>query len=392
MIGKKVLIVSASIGSGHNQAAKAITTELKLRYPEIKVEFADFMTGEHSYLNRLIKEAYFKMINISPNMYDLLYRWSNAPERGGKVQSLLVKIMRSKMQALINKHQPDFIIATHPFPCAAAANLKATGKTSSRLAAAITDFAAHRLWVYPQVDCYFVAAAKVSDELVQQGIKKERVHVTGIPIGSEFALPVEKFVAIERLKLNKHNPVLLIMGGGLGLGGVKQALMSAYKVKRPIQIVIVTGRNAKLRHSLKKAAAHSRHKVHVLGYTTRIRELMAAASLIITKPGALTLSEAMAAAVPIVLYESIPGQEKENAAFMAAEGAALLVEDTRHLDNKITEVLGDSNLIEKLRMNAGRISRPKAASEAADLVSRILYSEDSHSVCNLNAWREKACS
>lgn len=391
MTGKKVLILSASIGSGHNQAAKAIAAELSLSYPEVKVEVTDFMSEEQSYLNRVIKEAYFKMLHISPNMYDLLYRWSNVPQRGSKVQSLLVKIMKKKMILLVNKHKPDFIIATHPFPCAAAASLKATGGMSSHLAASITDFAAHRLWVYPQIDCYFVASEKVGNELIGQGIKRERVHVTGIPIGSEFTEPVNSLKVLERLKFNKNCPVMLIMGGGLGLGGVKQALESAEDVSSPLQIIIVTGRNAKLRHSLKNAAEQSRHKIHVLGYTTRIRELMAVASLLITKPGALTLSEAMASEVPIILYESIPGQEQENAAYMTAEGAAMWVKDTRHLGEIISGLLRDSSLREKLRLNASRISRPAAAAEAVSIVKNIFYAADNQ-IYMPNSWREKTCS
>lgn len=364
-----VLIISASIGSGHNRAANAVADELKQRYPAAQINVVDFMAGNNSYINRLVKESYLKLLDISPNFYDLLYRWTQGAQRGSKAKSLMGRVMKRSMAKLVNRYQPDLIITTHPFPCGAAAHLKAEDKITVPLIAVITDFSVHRMWIYKEVDCYFVAAPEFKDELALQGIEQERIYVTGIPISPEFSAKVDGDLMLDKLGLDKNKPVILIMGGGLGLGGVKQALVNLEEVALPLQIVVVTGRNSVLRHELKAAADSSCHVTQVLGFTKRISELMAIADILITKPGALTISEALAMKLPMLLYESIPGQEKDNAAWLEANGAATLIREEEKLAREVTGMLNNKEYREIIEGKAGALARPRAAADVAEVIS-----------------------
>lgn len=388
MTSKKVLILSASIGSGHTQAAKAISAGLA-KHSGVDTEAVDFIAGEHSYFSRMLKETYLKMLHISPNMYDVLYQWSKAPIPGGKVKNLLVKIMRKKMLELFAAKRPDLIVCTHPFPCAAAAALKTERIIGVPLTAAITDFAAHHLWVYPQVDAYFAATDNVANELVRQDVKRDRIFVTGIPIAEEFSSIIDQNTVSEQFRLHPDYPTVLIMGGGLGLGGVSQALISLSTISLPLQIIVVTGRNAALRHKIRQTAARVRHKVCVLGYTSQVSSLMARSSLIITKPGALTVSEAIALAKPLVLFESIPGQEKENAAYITAQGAAVWVKQNGLLAEAVEGLLKNRAEYEFLKKNAGQIARPYAAFDIASIIHETLYPDQYYFQSAAGNGREK---
>ena len=171
---KKVLIVSVSIGSGHEKAANAVNVAIKRQYPWVETNVVDFMAVDNSYLNKLVKETYLKMLDFTPDMYELLFRWMQVPRQGSKVGNILVRAMNRSMLSLIEQYQPDFIICTHPFPCGAAAYLKRKGKLEVPVMGIITDYSVHRLWLYEEVDIYCVAVAEMLETLQQEGINREK--------------------------------------------------------------------------------------------------------------------------------------------------------------------------------------------------------------------------
>lgn len=353
-----VLIVSASIGSGHTQAANAVKAELERQHPDIRVAVVDFLEGDNFSLNTFIKETYLKMIDVFPDMYDLLYRWSQASHNGTTVRNLMSWILKKRILRLIDRYRPDLIVFTHPFPCGAACHLKRKEMLTIPLAGVITDYAVHRLWLYNEVDSYFVAVPDLKENLIQQGIAAEKIHITGIPISSSFG---EVGAAPRTVKAKDGPATILIMGGGQGLGAVVVVLTELDKIEGQYRFVVVAGRNAGLRKDLQLLSRSLRHPVQVIGYTRRIPELMADADLLVTKPGALTCSEALAAGLPMVLVNAIPGQEEENARHLAQNGAAIWAEEKSQLNRTVQQLLANPLLLQTMREQAQRMGRPDAA-------------------------------
>ncbi|WP_312339722.1 MGDG synthase family glycosyltransferase [Anaerospora hongkongensis] len=355
-----VLIVSASIGSGHTQAANAVKAELERQHPDIRVAVVDFLEGDNFSLNTFIKETYLKMIDVFPDMYDLLYRWSQASHNGTTVRNLMSWILKKRILRLIDRYRPDLIVFTHPFPCGAACHLKRKEMLTIPLAGVITDYAVHRLWLYNEVDAYFVAVPDLKENLIQQGIAAEKIHITGIPISSSFG---EVGAAPRTVKANDGPATILIMGGGQGLGAVVEVLTELDKIEGQYRFVVVAGRNAGLRKDLQLLSRSLKHPVQVIGYTRRIPELMADADLLVTKPGALTCSEALAAGLPMVLVNAIPGQEEENARHLAQNGAAIWAEEKSQLNRTVQQLLANPLLLQTMREQAQRMGRPDAAQQ-----------------------------
>lgn len=353
-----VLIVSASIGSGHTQAANAVKAELERQHPDIRVAVVDFLEGDNFSLNTFIKETYLKMIDVFPDMYDLLYRWSQASHNGTTVRNLMSWILKKRILRLIDRYRPDLIVFTHPFPCGAACHLKRKEMLTIPLAGVITDYAVHRLWLYNEVDSYFVAVPDLKENLIQQGIAAEKIHITGIPISSSFG---EVGAAPRTVKTDDGPATILIMGGGQGLGAVVEVLTELDKIEGQYRFVVVAGRNAGLRKDLQLLSRSLKHPVQVIGYTRRIPELMADADLLVTKPGALTCSEALAAGLPMVLVNAIPGQEEENARHLAQNGAAIWAEEKSQLNRTVQQLLANPLLLQAMREQAQRMGRPDAA-------------------------------
>lgn len=367
-----ILIVSASIGEGHNQAAKAIRDELCLKYPGYAVTIVDFMDGDNLNLNVLIKETYLKMIDVFPDMYDFLYRSSQTLKQGSKVQNILARILKRSMLRLVKQYNPDMILFTHPFPCGAAAYLRRAGQLHIPLVGVITDFAVHRLWVYNEVDLYFVAENKLKDVLIQENIDEQRILISGIPVTRSFRQTISHGHARRDLGIVGEVPTILLMGGGLGLGALKETVRSLERIPKPLEIIVTTGSNKVLYKYIKQLAENSKHKIHLFSFTDNIAVLMAAADFLITKSGALTCSEALTKELPMLFYRPLPGQEEANAAFLTSQGVGMWAKNVTELHHILTTLLEYPEVAQLMKVQCKKNKHPGAATTISVYVNQLL--------------------
>ena len=372
MSGKNILVVTASMGSGHNKAANAVAEAIKRKYPVNKINVIDFMSTETPYFNRLVTDIYLKMLDHTPSVYEFFYKFTSDSTKGSTIQSVFAHAMKKDMRELIKKYEADMVICTHPFPCAAASYLKQTGEINIPLITVMTDFCVHQFWLYKNIDIYFTANDLLKKEMVNQGLLEERIFVTGIPVGYNFRVDYNRDDLLAKFKLEKDKPVALIMGGGLGLGGVKNALCQLERLKKDIQILVITGANVALWSEMNEYAQHSKHKIFVWGYSHNIQEFMSVATFLISKPGALTISEALTRELPMILHDPIPGPEVDNAKFVSDNGAAIWVKHQDTLDAVVREVLSDATILPKLRNNAKVLKKPYASDNIADVIANML--------------------
>ena len=372
MSGKNILVVTASMGSGHNKAANAVAEAIKRKYPVNKINVIDFMSTETAYFNSLVKDIYLKMLDHTPSVYEFFYKFTSDSTKGSTIQSVFAHAMKKDMRELIKKYEADMVICTHPFPCAAASYLKQTGEINIPLITVMTDFCVHQFWLYKNIDIYFTANDLLKKEMVNQGLLEESIFVTGIPVGYNFRVDYNRDDLLAKFKLEKDKPVALIMGGGLGLGGVKNALCQLERLKKDIQILVITGANVALWSEMNEYAQHSKHKIFVWGYSHNIQEFMSVATFLISKPGALTISEALTRELPMILHDPIPGPEVDNAKFVSDNGAAIWVKHQDTLDAVVREVLSDATILPKLRNNAKVLKKPYASDNIADVIANML--------------------
>jgi processive 1,2-diacylglycerol beta-glucosyltransferase len=340
---KKVLIMSASIGTGHTQAARAIEEYLKTIPEQCEVEHVDFLSNDFLSIDNLVKETYIKILDVFPMLYDLMYYSSQGYKKGMMVKTLVGWGLKRRMMRMITEKKPDVIVFTHPFPAGAAALLKRQHRIDIPLVGVITDFAIHQFWVYPQMDLYCVAASQLKDLLVQQHISPDRIIVSGIPIRNTFQQ--ERWSLDEAHQKDRN---ILLMGGGLGMGSIKQSLSLLDKLDNVDSFTVVTGYNADLYDEVSQMRGELRHPVHVYGYTNRIPSLMVHATLLVTKPGALTCTEAATVRVPTVLYSPIPGQEEANATYMQKKGCARWVKHSEDLVSTVEELIDDAEELRQM--------------------------------------------
>ncbi|HTL73589.1 MAG TPA: glycosyltransferase, partial [bacterium] len=210
------------------------------------------------------------------------------------------------------------------------------------------------------VDLYCVAAEETKARLVARGATKENIVATGIPIAAKFSSKPDAKAERKQYGLRDDLPVLLVLSGGFGMGPVAEILTELDKTSTQFQTLVVTGRNEELRRKL--ATQDRKHPTHVLGFSTNMHELMAVADLIITKPGGLTTSEALALGKPLFILNPIPGQEAANSDFLLEHGAAAKANRVEDLPYRVEQLLGSKKLGEmgKLAKSLGRANAAQA--------------------------------
>ena len=356
----KILILSASIGSGHTKAAEAVQLGIKNLELGFEVQVVDFMAKEISILNWLTKKVYLSALKFIPDLYDRIYNFMGSRQIGTLTRFLTSTSMYFPFVKLLKKFNPDVVICTHPFPEAAASLWKFLHAKSARkflLATILTDYSLHEIWIYSEVDIYFVATEEMKNELAAQSRPNQEIYATGIPIDLKFG-KLQKKSRAEKI-------TILIMGGGLGLGSNEETLQDLENISTELKIIVVTGQNEKLLSRLKNFK--SKHSTEIFGNVDNVFEFMNAADILITKPGALTMTEAFAVGLPMILHSPIPGPEAKNAEYAIKHGAAFSVEDKK-ISAVIESFLQVPELLEEMKFCAKKIAKPHAALKIAEVL------------------------
>ena len=369
----RILIATVTAGAGHLQAAAALEEAWRTLFPNDEVQKLDVLDFTSRLYRKLYSESYVKLVEHAPELWAHMFNKLDDPERlhrASRIRRALAALNTPKFIRHFLKFRPEAVLCTHFLPLEVLGRLKEKkGAAAPLMASIVTDFEAHALWMEPCVDLYCVAAEETKARLLARGIDSASVLVTGIPIAAKFSTKVDPAAVRKRMGLRDDMPILLVLGGGFGMGPVAEILQQLNKLERPVQIVVVCGRNQELRREL--AVQEHRHPAHVLGFAGNMQELMAIAELIITKPGGLTSSEALAMGKPLFVLNPIPGQEAANSDFLLEHGAAAKANRIEDLPYRLETLLGSEKL--PAMANAARaLGKPDAALEVCREIAQRL--------------------
>lgn len=361
----RVLILTASYGSGHNEAARALATALTARGAE-PIVVDHFRACAHPLFERLSRAAYAAVLRRAPALWGVAYGLGDRMASDSWMTFGVSRLGATALGVLLDQVAPDAVLTVHATPALAMAELAARGRRVPPHVTVVTDFVAHSQWMAAGIERFCVAADEVGREFVARGIPRERIEVTGVPVRPEFGVAIDGVDARRTLGFTDRAPVVLAMSGSWGgLGRLPHVARALAAAGRPVQGALVAGHDAPLQSKLTVLTAGTR--LRVVGYVRDVPRLMAAADLLITKAGGMTLAEAMVAETPLLLYGSLPGQERRNERFASRAGIALVARDQRHLSALIDRALGDPGLLESLRDRMRAYRRPDAARVIADL-------------------------
>ncbi len=369
MPAKRILVLSASVGGGHMRAAQAVELALRQLDNQALVKNIDVLELTNAAFRRLYAQAYFDLVNKAPYVlgyvYDMMDRQPSPQHKSDRLRLAIERLNLGRFLKLLRDESWDVVVNTHFLPAEIIASLRRKGQITTPQLTVTTDFETHRLWVNQPCDHYFAATDEGAAYLAYWGVPESDITVTGIPIHPVFSQEKDCQTCRQRQGLGSDRPVVLQLAGGFGLGPVESLLLGLFSVPRPLEIVVVAGRNEELKARLDHVEAPQRHRVKILGFTEQIDELMAAADVVLSKPGGLTTSEVLARGAVLAIVNPIPGQEYRNADFLLENAAAIKINNIATLSHKITKLLDDPARLAQMKINSRRLGRPNAAFEIA---------------------------
>lgn len=370
----KVLLAYASVGSGHEQAARALGEAFTKR--GWSTAYIDFLDEVPAPMRFVMRDAYLQLIKVLPLAYDLAFkRTVSADVREAERTSLILSTMGyQKLRDVAVHESPDAIISTNLFPTLALARAKRHIHRETLMVNCFTDYILQTLYFSKGVDWHVSANEEVTSEfLVAHRRVRQPIRPFGIPVRSAFTCHRTRAEARGILNVPRQAHLAVIMGGGLGLGHILEACdaITSKDFGDPLTVAALCGSNTTLRGQVQDLAVarSSRHTIIPVGWTDQAPVWMQAADVLVSKAGGVTLAEAAAVGVPLVTYQPLPGQESVNVQFLMRHEATCSAETTDQLLSAVEELMFTARG-PRIAENLRNLGKPTAADDVADCVCR----------------------
>jgi processive 1,2-diacylglycerol beta-glucosyltransferase len=371
----KLLMLYASAGAGHMQAAKA----LKAVCEEKKiadVEAIDILDYTPGYFKDFYRGSYLQIVKRIPELWGYLYDRSykfKKPAITTRLHHAVGNMHLAPLLKYVKNYKPDGIVFTHFLGWDALGSLKSLKLFDIPFFCVVTDFAVHALWINKHVYKYYVASEGEKRVLLSHNIQEKNILVTGIPVGPRFAASFSKQALRRKLDIKPLAPTILMISGRYNLQGYEQMLDSFKDVRDYCHIIVLVGKNKLLEMKMKQISKSLRNKkVTILGMVDNMHELMAASDIVISKPGGLTTSEVLASKTLMAVIDPIPGQEQRNSDYLLESGVAIRIHDMETGGKKIADLLTNKRRLGIMRRHLKYVSRPRAAYDIAEDITREL--------------------
>jgi processive 1,2-diacylglycerol beta-glucosyltransferase len=360
----RLLLLYASAGAGHMQAAKALKAVCK-QQNLAEAEAIDILDYTPGYFRSLYKGSYLEIVKRIPELWGYLYDRSykfKKPTITTRLHHAVGNMHLAPLLKYVKSFKPDGIIFTHFLGWDALGSLKSLKLFDIPFFCVVTDFAVHALWINRHVLKYYVASEGERRVLKSHNIKQQNILLTGIPVSPLFASRLSKKRLREKLKIKGLAPTILMISGRYNLQGYEQLLESFKDVEEYCHIIVLVGKNKILELRMKQIAKGLKNKkVSILGVVDNMHELMAASDIVISKPGGLTTSEVLASKTLMAIIDPIPGQEQRNSDYLLESGVAIRIHDMETGGKKIADLLLSKRRLGIMRRHLQYVSRPRAA-------------------------------
>ncbi|MCD7035598.1 galactosyldiacylglycerol synthase [Metabacillus sp. GX 13764] len=337
---KKVLFLPLfQMESGHHQTSHALMEAFSEQEPDVICEKIDFLSYVSPALEKNISHFYLKLIKKNPGCYSRFYK-KFFSRTSGLIQSFYTSFFMEKMEQLIQQKQPDLIICTHSFPSFLVSKLKKYGVCKAPVVNIYTDFFINSLWGKEGADWHFVPTPQVKEKLISSGISEEKIVISGI-------LSDDRIIRQKKKKRITGKLNILAAGGSHGLG---ENLDSLTRMEReyPIEYRILCGSNEQLYKNFASLGMPSVRPLSYISCRSSMNQLYDWADAIITKPGGVTVSEALKKRIPVFIHSVLPGQEEINLSYLKEKGLVYHLNENLPFEEQIVNVLNNQPLLFKM--------------------------------------------
>ncbi len=373
---RTVLVLGATTGNGHNRSAAALVEAFKGLDRNLIVRDADLIDLlDKSYrpaFVRALLEDYARHPSSFGNPFETVEADGEATP-STDLDEVLARGFADRFEQIAVERRPDFLVCTHWLPFKSLERLKTAGRLTAPVSAVIPDPDLCERWISPVVSSWFVANDTVKARLQKRGVDAADIVVIGVPVAPAFAAGFDREQVARELGLRPQIPVVLLRPGGIGsterILAVAKSLLEA---NAPINLLVVAGKNDRLREEVEKLEAQKGSSIKAFGFVDNIRDLMGVAYLLIFRATPLTVAEAQAARLPMVILRPSPGLEDRVADRMVARGCAVKAYSEEDLDLAVKDLVRNRRSLQEMQEAAAKGTRADAALVAVDRISRLV--------------------
>jgi 1,2-diacylglycerol 3-beta-galactosyltransferase len=362
-----ILFLFSDTGGGHRSATEAIIEALQIEYGDrLTTRMVDiFKDAAPPPLDRM-PDLYPYMVRI-PRVWGTGYRLSNGPHRASLLVEPSYPYVRHRLRRVIQRCKSDLIVSMHPL--ANASFLRALGTKRPPFITIVTDLATtHAMWYHPGVDLCLVPTEEAHRRALKNNLNPDQVQVVGLPVADRFCRTSGERAALrERLGWPQDLPVAILVGGGEGMGPLEKTALTIAEAHLPMALVVIAGRNRRLKASLE--ARKWPMPTFIYGFVHEMPDFMGAADILLTKAGPGTVTEAINAGLPMILYSRLPGQEDGNVVYVVSEGAGVWAPKPREIVSALKDWLEHPEKLTRAAENCRRVAHPQAARQIAHILA-----------------------
>ncbi len=368
----KVLVISVTCGQGHNSTGKAIIKMLEEK--GIECDFLDAFEYINKILAKIIDDGYKLSTKYAAKPNASIYRRAEKRKKNsddpGSVKAVST-ILSSKLRKYLEEYNPDVIVTTHCFAAAMVEVLKQKGVINSINIGIVTDYHVHPYWEQAiHFDYLVVANEFLTYQALKKGFRKEQLLPIGIPVDPKFAnCGYDKKETRKKLGLDPEKQTILLMSGSMGYGNIRKTVSKLDSLETEFQALVVCGNNEAAKEQIDRMK--TKKKFFTYGFVNNVDELMAASDCIITKPGGLSTSEALAMRLPMILTNPIPGQEERNQEFFLNCGVACAVTRTCGIDEVLYQLSANPIRTDQMRNNIEFLRKPDSTKKLCDFIESL---------------------
>jgi processive 1,2-diacylglycerol beta-glucosyltransferase len=379
----KILVAYAYAGIGHKKAALAVEKALSA-FKNAEVKTIDALDYTNAFFKFSYPRFYLFLTNRTPTLWGFFYYLLDFKAVDffmAPVRRFLDRTNSRKLIEFVKETQPDAIVCTHFSPGEIISGMKAKGEFKGRLITVVTDFIPHSFWMARWSDYFIGAIQRTKTDLLRRGISEQKIRIMGIPCDPVFSISKGRDMLVKKLGIEQGFFNVLIMSGGFGTGPIREIVDNINNleagVRGRLQLIVICGKNQVLFQELSSIAKELKIKIKVFGYMDNVDEFMEISDLIVTKPGGLTISEALSKNLPMIIVQPIPGQETRNCKILVGYGTAVRANNAREVSSFIKEFVCFPERIIGTRTRAKLLAYPDAARAIADFIVGLDSGNDS---------------
>lgn len=370
MTSKKphILFLFSDTGGGHRSSAESIIEALHLEFGDtITTEMVDFFKGYAPLPFNKMPDWYPEMVK-APYLWGLSFKISDSRLRARAITASMWPYVGHATKELVKHHPADLIVAVHPL--ATTPILKALGDERPPFVTVVTDMVTtHALWYDARANLTLVPTQQARERALGYGMSADRIRVVGQPISERCATPSgTKAELRKKLGWAQDEFIALLVGGGDGMGPIKENAIAIVNSGLYLGLVIVAGHNEKLKKELESESKNWDIPAYIYGFTKDLPDFMRAADVLITKAGPGTIAESLAAHLPLILFSRLPGQEDGNVDFVRETGTGVWAPHPADVVRTLTRWMTHPPTRKKVIENCKQTARP----EASRVIARIL--------------------